>query len=164
MHSWAVFTSLPTSVCLFFCLSGPVMHCNPSSGMGYSKALQLHYQGQYGGWKVLWLACSPTAGQYFQRLCDCSASVEMSSFPLPPLTPKARQVCAASPVPYHISPPHLCNHLANFSQRGSSLLTTSDTHNTYFVSISVRCCLLLYVSGHLSARDEQPVFSPPYTP
>ena len=162
VHSWAVFTSLPTSVCLFFCLSGPVMHCNPRSGMGYSKALQLHYAGT-----VWWLEgalagmqpnCRSILTETLRLQCLCW---NMSSFPLPPLTPKARQVCAASPVPYHISPPHLCNHLANFSQRGSSLLTISDTHNTYFVSISVRCCLLLYVSGHLSAREEQPVFPPP---
>lgn len=56
----------------------------------HSKALQLLSSGQWGGWKVLQLACSPTAGQYFYRLrLQCMHS-NMSSFPLPPLTPKLK--------------------------------------------------------------------------
>lgn len=129
VHSWAVFTLVSTSVCLFFCFSRPVMYCNPSSGLGYSKALQLHYSGQYSDWKVLWLARSPTAGQYFQRLCDCSASLEIClHFPCHPSRPKRRGL--SSPVSHNVYPPpppqSESNHLANFSQ------TMSDTHNTQF--------------------------------
>lgn len=104
VHSWAVFTLVSTSVCLFFCFSRPVMYCNPSSGLGYSKALQLHYSGQYSDWKVLWLARSPTAGQYFQRLCDCSASLEIClHFPCHPSRPKRRGL--SSPVSHNVYPP-----------------------------------------------------------
>lgn len=137
VHSWAVFTLASFSVCPFFCLSRPVMHCSPSSGLGYSKTLQLHYLEQYRDWKVLCLACSPTAGQYFQRLCDCSAFLEIClHFPCHPSRPKRRGLrCLSSPVSHNVYPPSISNNsLAHFSQWSSSLLTPTILH---FVSIFV---------------------------
>lgn len=148
MHSWAVFTSLPTSVCLFFCLSGPVMHCNPSSGMGYSKALQLHYQGQYGGWKVLWLACSPTAGQYFQRLCDCSASVEIClHFPCHPSRPK--QDKSALPLLSRITyPPLICATTWQTFHKGAPLCSPKVTPITLisFLFLYAAACSSMFLA------------------
>lgn len=65
--------------------------CNPSPGAGRSRALQLHWSGQQRDEKaLLCLACGPTAGRYFQRLCGCSASIKMmSSFA--PVTPQAER-------------------------------------------------------------------------
>lgn len=98
-----MFTSASIILCSYF-LSRPAMCCNPSSGVVYSKAIQLHYSGQYSDWRVLWLACSPTAGQYFQRLWDCSASPEIClHFPATPYAQRI-EACAASPPASRLSP------------------------------------------------------------
>ncbi len=120
VHSSAVFTLVSISL---FCHSRPVMHCNPSSGLAQRKAVQLHYSG-HSEWKVLWLACSPITGQYFHRLCDCSASLKIClHFPSHPSRPKRGSLhCLSCPVSHNVDPPSVSNHLANFSQRSSSML------------------------------------------
>lgn len=68
------------------------VHCDHRSGMGRGKALQLHCSGLERNSSLLWLASSPNAGQYFQRLGGCSSrdlASKASPFPAPPpqLTP-----------------------------------------------------------------------------
>lgn len=127
--SWVAFIYYPL---LFLCLSWRAMCCNTSSGKGYSNVVRLHCSGQYSDWRVLWLARSQTAGQYFQRPRLQCLPWKMSSFPLPPLTPKAQK--SAQPLLSCVSliPHSISNHLANFSQRGPPLLATTDTPITQF--------------------------------
>lgn len=133
--------------------------------MGYRKTIQLHYSGQYSDWRVLWLACSPTAGQYFQRLWDCSASLEIClHFPATPFTQRI-EACAASPPASRLSP--------IWKQTLSKLFTKAFlfAHHKWhlwwilnFVSIFVhhKSLLLLNVSCHLSGSETYRYF--PLTP
>lgn len=102
VHSWAVLTLASINVCLFFCLSRPVMHCSPSSG--YSKALQLHYSGQYRDWKVL---CVWHAAQLQVNTSRDSVTAvpSLKYVFISPATLHAQsvEVCAASPLLYHIT-------------------------------------------------------------
>lgn len=113
----------------------------------HSKALQLLSSGQWGGWKVLQLACSPTAGQYFYRLCDCSACTQIClHFPCHPL-PQSWRLCTDSPsVVYHITyNPSVTNHLANFSQR--SLFFFLAIRDTRIVPFLVYFCAPLITAS-----------------
>lgn len=56
------------------CRVSAVVGWDHRSGMGHSKVLQLHSSGRERNQSLLRLARSPNAGQYFQRLCDCSST------------------------------------------------------------------------------------------
>lgn len=147
-------------------LCGPVMYCNPSSAVGYRKALHLHDSGQ--DWRVLWLAYSPAAGQYFQRLCDCSASLEIClHFPCHPSHPKRRTLrCLSSPVSHNVYPPICIQPLGKLFTK-ELLFAHHKWHPEYFISslfldTTNYCCLSVAFYPFEWERD-QPVFPPHYS-
>lgn len=110
----------PGNICWVSAVVCLRMRWDHGSGMGHSKALQLHRCGRERNPGLLWLARSPNAGQYFQRLGDCSSaslqkclrfpstSLDSLPFPLhhdrtPPRfkpslpTPPPRRVALSSP-------------------------------------------------------------------
>lgn len=108
--------------CVLFSLCRPVVSCHSSSGKRCSKPSSCttrHSAESGGGFSRL--ASSPSAGQYFQRLCDCSASL---------------QICLHCPCHHlyclffqnHSSVENIWVFFPNLSTYGLHWVTTSDTH------------------------------------
>lgn len=89
--NWLAWVCLPSSY-------PTVMFCNPCSGLTCSKAPLAAPLGPERAWKVPWLACSPAAGQYFQRLWGCSACLEICLHSC--CHPKSRGLSSASSQPF----------------------------------------------------------------
>lgn len=110
----------------------------------HSKALQLLSSGQWGGWKVLQLACSPTAGQYFYRLCDCSARTQIClHFPCHPLPQSWRL--------HWLSFCHVSHNLQSICNQPLGKLFTKEPlffrSHTWHPDCSISC-LFLCTSNH----------------
>lgn len=130
------------------------MHCDHGSGMGHSKALQLHCSGLERNSSLLWLASSPNAGQYFQRLGGCSRTSPQKRLRFPPL--HNSRIRAALP---RRAPGSIFHH---FEPKFTPFFTLSDTlFRFYFYTSQIPAPLRWSVSSeHESSSIPQRNVSP----